>query len=279
MRSKFLRPDCEAASCGRGIWPDIPKYDGWRRFFRSGAKDDALRWIVDDQLSPAPLGRAAFAEKSLETAVSIGTKQYLILGAGYDTFAYRQPAWAKKIRIFEVDYPATVKDKKMRLKVAGIEIPDNVHYVAADFTKRQWQTELLQCNLFHRDDVIFCSALGVAYYLEKEVFERAFALFSSLLPERSAVVFDYPDEYSFTEKAGERARKQALLARAANETMFAGYSYEELVKMLSAHGFLIYELLTPPQMTQNYFKAYHMANPSHRMVPFDNVNYCLAVKK
>lgn len=245
----------------------------------SGAKDDALRWIVDNQLSPAPLGRAAFAEKSLETAVSIGAKQYLILGAGYDTFAYRQPTWAKQIRIFEVDHPAVAKDKKMRLKASGIEIPDNVHYVAADFTKREWQSELLQCAVFRRDSVSFCSALGLAYYLEKEVFGRLCAILSSLLPEGSAVVFDYPDENGFTEKAGKQIRKQALLASAANEKMFAGYSYEELEKMLSAYGFLIYELLTPPQMTQSYFDAYNIANPLHRMTALDHVNYCLSVKK
>ena len=56
-----------------------------------GNSDQALRWIVDNQLSPVPLGRAAFAENSLERAVQIGAGKYLILGAGYDTFAYRQP--------------------------------------------------------------------------------------------------------------------------------------------------------------------------------------------
>ena len=80
-----------------------------------GEPDQALRWIVDNQLSPTPLGRAAFAENSLERAVQIGAKQYLIFGAGYDTFAYRQPSWANTLEIFEIDHPATANDKQERL--------------------------------------------------------------------------------------------------------------------------------------------------------------------
>ena len=93
-----------------------------------GEPEQALRWVVDNQLSPSPLGRAAFAEKSLEWAVRTGTEQYLIWGAGYDTFAYRQPLWAKALQIFEVDHPATARDKQERLKSAGIVIPDNICY-------------------------------------------------------------------------------------------------------------------------------------------------------
>ena len=104
-----------------------------------GEPEQALRWVVDNQLSPSPLGRAAFAEKSLEWAVRTGTEQYLIWGAGYDTFAYRQPLWAKALQIFEVDHPATARDKQERLKSAGIVIPDNVHYIEADFTKGTWK--------------------------------------------------------------------------------------------------------------------------------------------
>ncbi|MDD3243727.1 MAG: class I SAM-dependent methyltransferase [Eubacteriales bacterium] len=54
-----------------------------------GSPKDALRRIVDGQLSPSPLGRAAFARRALRTAVTLGTRQFILLGAGYDTFAYR----------------------------------------------------------------------------------------------------------------------------------------------------------------------------------------------
>ncbi|MGL4819185.1 MAG: class I SAM-dependent methyltransferase, partial [Bacilli bacterium] len=76
------------------------------RFFNprfEGDEEAALHWIVNHQLSPSPLGRSAFAEGALQTAARMGCKQYLIFGAGYDTFAYRQPDWSNTLQIFELD--------------------------------------------------------------------------------------------------------------------------------------------------------------------------------
>jgi methyltransferase (TIGR00027 family) len=244
-----------------------------------GKQEEALRWVVDHYLSPSPLGRAAFAEKSLERAVHIGAKQYLIMGAGYDTFAYRQPSWAEKLQIFEVDHPATADDKKLRLDAAKISIPKNVHYIASDFTEEQWWNPLTQNRAFNSGKISFCSILGVAYYLSKHTFEKLLSTLSPLFPQGSSIVFDYPDETSYTDKASERAKKQAMLAGAAKEKMLAGYSYSEIEKMLAACGFLVYEHLTPSQMTEQYFNGYNLANPSHCIRAFENVNYCLAVRK
>ncbi|MEM1483712.1 class I SAM-dependent methyltransferase [Oscillospiraceae bacterium PP1C4] len=245
----------------------------------SGTPEEALRWVVDNQLSPSPLGRAAFAEQSLETAVSIGATQYLILGAGYDTFAYRQPDWAAKLQIFELDHPVTARDKKIRLDAAELAIKNNVYHIAADFTKEQWWSALTQNSSFSREKISFCSILGVAYYLSRESFEKLISAISSLVPKGSSIVFDYPDENSYTAKAGSRAKKQAMLAGAANEKMLASYSYEDMEKLMAAYGFLIYEHLTPLDITAQYFETYNRANPSHFMTAFDNVDYCLAIKR
>lgn len=244
-----------------------------------GNSQEALRWVVDNQLSPSPLGRAVFAEKSLERAVQIGAKQYLIFGAGYDTFAYRQPSWADTLQIFEIDHPATANDKQNRLKDTQCVIPDNVHYIEADFAEDVWQEELLNDETFDSNKISCGTILGVAYYLSKQTFETLISVISGILPKGSSIIFDYPDENSYTEKAGQRARKQAMLAGAANEQMLASYSYDEMEHLLSAHDFLIYEHLTPQDMTKEYFECYNKANPSHKMTAFDNVNYCLAVRK
>lgn len=244
-----------------------------------GTPQEALRWVADHQLSPSPLGRAAFAERALQTAASIGTRQYLIFGAGYDTFAYRQPAWANAMRIFEIDRPSVAQDKRARLEKAKIAIPKNVQYIATDFLKEDWQTALTQNILFRESRTCFCSILGVTYYLSRQTFtELVFAL-SSIVSVGSAIVFDYPNKSSGNEKAGTRVEKQALLAAAANEKMLASYSYEDMEQILSAAGFLIYEHLTPSEITQQYFAAYNRADPLHPMTAFENVNYCLAVKK
>lgn len=244
-----------------------------------GTQDEALRWVVDNQLSPSPLGRAAFTERLLENAVHMGARQYLIFAAGYDTFAYRQPNWASKIEIFEIDHPATGADKQKRIQSLVTHKPANLHYVSADFTKDNWQSNLLECTEFNQNKISFCSLLGISYYLSKQVFVEIVRTISKFVPEGSSIVFDYPDEYTYTDKAGERAKKQALMAGAANEKMLASYSYMELEKILADNNFLIYEHLTPNEITDQYFKKYNEANPEHPIKAFDNVNYCLAVKK
>lgn len=244
-----------------------------------GTQEEALHWIVDNQLSPSPLGRAAFAEKALENAVRIGAKQYLIFAAGYDTFAYRQPDWASKIQIFEIDHPATGSDKQKRVQSMVAEKPANLHYISADFTENNWESNLIACSDFTESKISFCSLLGISYYLSKQTFAKIINTISTILPKGSGIVFDYPDEDTYTPKAGERAQKQAAMAAMAKEKMLASYSYLELEKLLDDNNFLIYEHLTPNEITEQYFKKYNQSNPEHPITAFDNVNYCLAVKR
>lgn len=244
-----------------------------------GTQDEALRWIVDNQLSPTPLGRGAFAEFLLKNAIQNDAKQYLIFAAGYDTFAYRQPDWASKIKIFEIDHPATSADKQKRIKSIISEKPENLHYVSVDFRENNWQRNLLDCIEFDKSKISFCSLLGISYYLSKQVFAETVHTISDFIPKGSSIVFDYNDENTYTDKAGERAKKQVAMAAVANEKMLASYSYGELEKLLEDNNFLIYEHLTPYEITDQYFKKYNQANPEHPITAFDNVNYCLTVKQ
>jgi len=244
-----------------------------------GTEAEALHWIVDNQLSPSPLGRAAFAEKALENAVRIGANQYLIFAAGYDTFAYRQPNWASRIQIFELDHPATGSDKQKRIQSVVAVKPANLHYVSVDFTENNWENNLIACSEFAQSEISFCSLLGISYYLSKQTFVDTINTISSIVPKGSGIIFDYPDEDTYTLKAGERAKKQVAMAGAANEKMLASYSYLELEKLLADRNFLIYEHLTPSEMTEQYFKKYNQSNLEHPITAFDNMNYCLAVKE
>jgi len=244
-----------------------------------GTQEEALRWIVDNQLSPSPLGRAAFAEKALANAVKIGAKQYLIFAAGYDTFAYRQPDWASKIQIFELDHVLMSSDKQKRIQSVATEISSNLHYVSVDFTENGWKGKLLTCSAFNQRNISFCSLLGISYYLSKQVFTHTISIISSVVPKGSSIIFDYPDEETYTQKAGERAKRQVAMAGLANEKMLASYSYLEMEKLLGDSNFLIYEHLTPEQITEQYFKTYNQLNSEHPITAFDNVNYCLAVKQ
>ncbi|WP_174616290.1 class I SAM-dependent methyltransferase [Virgibacillus ihumii] len=244
-----------------------------------GTEDKALQWVVDNQLSPSPLGRAAFSESMLKNAVKIGTEQYLIFAAGYDTFSHRQPDWATNIEIFEFDHPDMIADKQKRIHDLVEKRPANIHYVAVDFEEDYWQSCLLDCQAFDQNKISFCSLLGISYYLSKEKFSAIVQVLSRYVPKGSSVVFDYPDENTHTEKAGVRAKKQVAIAGAANEKMHSGYSYLEMEKLLADNSFFIYEHLTPDEITEHFFKKYNEAHPQHQMTAFDNVNYCLAVKR
>ncbi|MGN0561815.1 MAG: class I SAM-dependent methyltransferase [Candidatus Fimenecus sp.] len=245
----------------------------------SGTKEQALCLIATEYLCPSVLGRAVFSEHALRTAAKIGAKQYVLLGAGYDTFAYRQPTFAEQLCIFELDRVKTVQDKIARLARAGITPPENVRYLAADLTVSGWEQLLVQHPDFDEDTPTFCSLLGLVYYLPTADFVRLLRTLRALLCAGSSLVFDYPDENAFGETAGVRAQKQAMLASAAGERMYGGYSLPTLTRLLSDCGFRVYEHLTPDEITAQYFALHNRANPETPLRAFDNVNYCLAVRK
>jgi len=244
----------------------------------SGTAEEALRWIVDNQLSPSPLGRAAWAESALQTAVRIGATQYLIVAAGYDTFAYRRPAWATELKIFELDQPCMSEDKQERIHRICGEKPDNLIYIPIDLTCESLSEKLRSCKAYNENELSFCSLLGLSYYLSKSDFGALIQSAADSISGGSTIVFDYPDEYAYTEQAGDRAKRQAMLAGGAGEAMLASYSYNEMEQLLSDCGFLIYEHLTPTEITDRFFADYNKANPRRPMSAFDNTNYCLAVK-
>ncbi|MDO5521993.1 MAG: class I SAM-dependent methyltransferase [bacterium] len=239
----------------------------------AGTSEEALRWVVDNQLSQTPLARAAFTEASLKEAVEQGTTQYLIFAAGYDTFAYRQPEWAKGLSIYEIDYPSTSEDKVNRLAAGKIPVPANVHFVQADFSKMNWQKALEDTPAYKKENVSFCSMLGIIYYLSKETFEEYMDVISRLACKGSSIIFDYPNEQYF-----KGQKKHLELANAAKETMQACYSYSQMKSLLARYGFEIKDHLDASGMTKRYFSEYNKANPDHVMVAQKNVNYCLAVK-
>lgn len=237
----------------------------------SGSKEDALRFIINTQLGPSPLGRAAFLENSLKTAASIGAMQYVILGAGYDTFAYRQDNWATPLRIFEIDLPDCAKDKKMRLARAKIPVPQNVFYLSADLTRPGFQKNLLAHHAFHKDSISFFSAAGLSYYMKKSSFHRLLSAISQCCPRGSSFAFDYP--------TAARDPKQSQLAAGAGEPMCAAYSYDEVERLAEQNGFLIYEHIDSAEINKRYFAAYNSIHTACPIKAIEGVCFCLAVKR
>ena len=242
-----------------------------------GTSEEALRWVVDNELSPTTLGRSAWAEKALSKAVEAGTCQYLIVAAGYDTFAYRQPAWASGLGVYELDHPVMSKDKQARNQSMCSKKPDNLTYIPIDLTSESLADKLCAYNTYKKDALSFFSLLGIVYYLPKEDFKTLLKDIADSTANGSTVVFDYPDKPTAAEQDTEKVKKHSKLASGVGEEMLASYSFGEINDLLSDCGFCVYEHLTPDEITEQYFNEYNSANPSHTMTAFDNVNYCLAV--
>lgn len=114
------------------------------------------------------VGRARFIEDLVEEEAKQGLTQYVILGAGLDTFAQRRPEIAAKLHIFEVDQPGPQAWKKKRLIEIGYSIPDSLHFVPVDFESGQsWWEQLLASSFDIKKPAVVVST-GVSMYLTKE---------------------------------------------------------------------------------------------------------------
>ncbi|WP_318509090.1 class I SAM-dependent methyltransferase [Bacillus sp. T3] len=236
--------------------------------------DEILKWITQVQLSPTPLARAAYCEKVLLNEIMLGVKQYVILGAGLDTFCFRHPELSDNIEIFEVDHPATQAFKKTRLKDANFQILDHLHFVSMDFTKEYSVQNLVEEGFMPYKKTFF-SLLGVSYYLTKE--ENASLIHSlfSNVPAGSSIVFDYADEKLFEEKGfSNRVQNMVQMAAATGEPMKSCFTYNEMEKMLENAGLLIYEHLSPLNIHDQFFR-----NRTDYLSAFETIHYIHAVKK
>ena len=236
------------------------------------APTELLRRLVNDHIAPSPLCRAAYTERALKTAALTGTAQYVILGAGLDTFAFRETAFLAKHRVFEVDHPLTQADKKERIARAGRPIPDGLTFVPVDFTEDSLTQRLIAAG-FDPTAKTFFSWLGVTYYLSAETIGKTLAELSALCADGSALVFDYPDE-RFFDAPERRVQNTIMMAKAGGEPMVSAFSYTALEALLEKHGFLIYELLTPEDIQRDIIDR-----AGAEMKAFEHVNYCLAVRK
>jgi methyltransferase (TIGR00027 family) len=131
--------------------------------------------------------RSRYAEDHLARSVAAGVRQYVILGAGLDTFAYRNPF--PHIRVFEVDFPATQVWKRSLLADASILLPANLTFVPLDFEHMTLADGLRESGLDLGAPAFF-SWLGVAPYLTLDAFRATIATIAKF-PAGSAVTFDY----------------------------------------------------------------------------------------
>lgn len=152
-------------------------------------------------LRAALVARSRFAEDELARAVATGVRQYVILGAGLDTFAYRNPHSAAGLRVFEVDHPSTQQWKHQCLVDAGIPLPDTLRFVPMDFEHDLLSKALAQAG-FCADKPACFSWLGVTVYLSPQAVRDTLAYVASL-PVGSSITFDYRVHPSLLDPVGQ----------------------------------------------------------------------------
>src|SRR5277367_6122186 len=195
--------------------------------------------------------RTQFAEDALAAAVERGVRQLVVLGAGLDTFAYRSP-FGERLRIFEVDYPATQAWKRERLAAAGIGVPGWLTFAPVDFERETLQAGL-EAAEFDPAVKTFFTWLGVVPYLSEEAVWATLG-FIARLPGGAAVVFDYSDPPE-TLSAEARALHDARAARVETigETWVTYFEADSLRTRLMALGFGEVEDLGPASIAARYF--------------------------
>ena len=228
--------------------------------------------VIKKYIAPIALSRAMFTESRLKAfAKKHGKIQYVICGAGMDTFSFRNTN--SDIKIFEIDHPNTQKYKKDKIKELEWIIPKNVTYVPIDFSKDSMETVLIKYN-FNREIPTFFAILGVTYYLTLPVFEDTISKISNLSLAGSEVVFDFPDETTLTEKAVRRVLELAMITKNLGEPMLHGYSQEEIKKTLTKYGFAINIHQTPKIIQHKYFD-----NRKDGQKAFENIHFISALSK
>jgi methyltransferase (TIGR00027 family) len=197
--------------------------------------------------------RSRFAEDCLGVAVSRGVRQAVVLGAGFDTFALRNPYLDLGLRVFEVDHPATQAWKRKRLSEVGLAIPASLTFAAIDFENDDLGLGLRDAG-FDPDRPAFFIWLGVVSYLGRTAIAATLRYIASI-PE-SEVVFDYSEPLENYPPEG-RAEIVALAAYTAEigEPWLSHFDPDEIARELRGYGFGDLEDLGMAQMAVRYLGA------------------------
>ncbi len=195
--------------------------------------------------------RSRYAEDELARAVAEGVRQYVVLGAGLDTFAYRNPH--SSLRVFEVDHPATQAWKREQLQAAEIAVPVSMTFVPVDF-ERQTLDACLSHSGFDFHSPAFFSWLGVTPYLSREACMATLALIARM-PVDSGVAFDFAIDPALL-NAGQRQALAALSERvaAAGEPFQLFFDPTELQDELRRMGFCRTEFVQGKELNARYFQ-------------------------
>jgi methyltransferase (TIGR00027 family) len=180
--------------------------------------------------------RARFAEDVLADAMRRGVSQYVLLGAGFDSFAYCRHDPTSGLRVYEVDHPATQREKVARLQQLGVSIPVSTTFVSMDFAHDRLLDALCSHGFQREQPAVFCW-LGVTWYLPDEAIDRVLRDVAGAAPGSELVL-----DYILPERLLEDEQRQLLKTLERMAVSFgepAGNSFDppRMAARLKAHNF------------------------------------------
>jgi methyltransferase (TIGR00027 family) len=225
-------------------------------------------WMQSNGAPAIVFSRARYTEDLLEAGVrQQQVQQYVILGAGMDTFALRRPDLLARLQVFEVDHPGTQAHKRRRLREAGREHPAQLHFIPVDFS-RENLAKALEGSAYDPQAPSFFSWLGVTYYLTREAALATLRAIAQVAPPGSTVIFDYLDAEAFVpERTARRVHIMMKLVERVGEPMLTGFAPASLADDLAPLGLRLEENLSPADIEARFFAGrpdgYHACEQVH----------------
>lgn len=198
--------------------------------------------------------RSRYADDRFQAALARGVRQYVVLGAGLDTFSWRNPYPEHLLRIFEIDHPATQAWKRARLTEMGMAVPLSLTFAPVDFERESLSDGLARAG-FRTDQPAFFSWLGVAIYLSEDAVMQTLRTIAACAP-KSEVVFDFTIPASSLRASSRRGRAASAAAVARlGEPWITFFTPEEIAARSREAGFSASTVLGPAEANRRYFAA------------------------
>jgi methyltransferase (TIGR00027 family) len=198
------------------------------------------------------LARARYTEDRLAMAFERGVGQYVLVGAGLDTFAFRRVDMRQRLQVFELDHPSSQAFKRERLAAAGLTAPPNLHFGTVDF-ERESVAEALARLPFRSEQPAVFAWLGVTMYLTRPAIEATWRALRSVAAAGSELVFDFIQPTVLSETASARVQQVRERTRAAGEAMITGIEPAALGADLDACGWTLIEHVDAPEIERRWF--------------------------
>ena len=196
--------------------------------------------------------RTRFPEDLVERAAASGIGQYVILGAGLDSFAYRRHDLLDRLRVFEVDHPATQAWKRQRLAELGVAAPAGLVFAPVDFERQTMREGLEQAGFAFGDQAVF-SWLGVTMYLTLDAIHATLAALAQCRAgTRVVLTYNQPPDVLTSDDAQITAAMAGLAAK-MGEPFISRFRFAEMARLLHQHGFSEITDFGPDEARAAYF--------------------------